>query len=110
MRQIRLATWLLLPSMAAHNALKRMRPDLPSDPEKVRCRNGNHYTPNEAIARTPAAVSADAAAATATHATDSRIATRAGATAADALAATNSDTATSAATTRHSRRVRAQIR
>merc|ERR1711973_615504 len=79
--------YMLLPSMAAHNALKRMRPDLPSDPEKVRCRNGNHYTPNEAIARTPAAVSADAAAATA----------------ADAPAATNSDTATSAATTRHSR-------
>ena len=102
--------YMLLPSMAAHNALKRMRPDLPSDPEKVRCRNGNHYTPNEAIARTPAAVSDDAAAATATHATDSRVATRAGATAADAPAATNSDTATSAATTRHSRRVRVQIR
>merc|ERR1711973_995433 len=82
--------YMLLPSMAAHNALKRMRPDLPSDPEKVRCRNGNHYTPNEAIARTPAAVSDDAAAAT--------------------PAATNSDTATSAATTRPSRRVRAQIR
>ena len=41
---------MFLPSMAAHNALKRIRPDLPSDPTQVRCRNGHNYAPNEAIA------------------------------------------------------------
>ena len=39
---------MFLPSLAAHNALKRIRPDLPSDPTQVRCRNGHNYAPNEA--------------------------------------------------------------
>ena len=104
--------YMFLPSMAAHNALKHIRPDMPSDPAQVRCRNGNHYTPSEAIARTTTAAPAHGAPSSATRIMGSRAATRAAATAAsaDPPAATTSAAATSAGAPRRSGRARAQIR